>query len=134
MTSKHKPLSIIDEPAPTKEPVRVPMYVKATYCEGHAPMITLDSDTTLRLPNGKRFGVGAIPVGGKGRKVSMGPEIDGPWAFTFGLCAVIDNNPERRKAERDADLMIDEGTLLRIDAKVYRVRIERREYVNLEAI
>jgi len=115
---------------------RIPMYVDSCYVEGHAPHIPLKSDTTLRLPNGKRFGVGAIPVGGKGRKISYGPEVEGPWAFAYGLATCLSGDAsvrDRMAAERDADVLIDEGTVLKIDAKLYTVTIVRREFVELIA-
>jgi hypothetical protein len=101
---------------------------------GHPVYLTLDSDINLRLPNGKRFGVGAIPFGGEGRKVDGGPMVPGPWAFTYGLATVIDDRPDLRKAERDADVLVDEGTVLSIDTKLYKVRIVRREFIELDPV
>lgn len=93
---------------------------------------SLKSHCTLRLPNGKRFGIGCIPEGASGRKVYQGPEVAGPWAFTFGLCTVIDNHPARRAAERDADVLVQDGTALEIDGTVYTVRVVRREFIELD--
>lgn len=109
----------------------IPMKAKTHYCEGHKVTVVLESDAHLRLPNGRRFGVGAIPRGESGRKVSFGPEEPGPWAFTYGLCTVIDNYPDRRKAEYDQDVLVSEGSFLWIDACVYKVEIERKQYINL---
>lgn len=106
--------------------VKIPMY-PSPYENDPA----MKSDAVLRLPNGKRFGVGAIPEGAAARKVYQGPLIAGPWAFTFGLAVVIDNYPERRAAERAKDFEVDEGSLVEIEYKVYQVKVVRREYINL---
>ena len=44
---------------------------------------------------------------------------------------VIDNYPERRKAERDRDILVSEGSMLLIDGVTYRVCVERREFISL---
>lgn len=104
------------------------------YVEGHAPIVFLKSDTNIRLATTfKRFGVGAVPVGGTGRN-ERGIEQPGPWAYAFGLCTVIDNNPERRQREYDADVIVDAGTILMIDAKCYKVIVVRGEFIELHPV
>jgi hypothetical protein len=118
----------------TKPYTVIPMYVDSCYVAGHAPTISLKTDIHLRLASTfHRFGVGAVPVGGTGRNM-RGIDQEGPWAYTYGLCTVIDNYPERRKAEYDADVIVDEGDLLMIDAKCYRVVIVRREFIELQPV
>jgi hypothetical protein len=97
--------------------------------------VTLAGDRKLALKGTyHRFGIGAIPRGFSGRKESFGPEVPGPWAFAFGLATVIDNRPDLRAAERAQDLEVSEGSLLMIDGVVYRVVVERREFIKLVAV
>jgi hypothetical protein len=104
------------------------------YVPGHKPIVTLKSDQTIRLANTfKRFGVGSVPVGNKAFN-ERGIEQEGPWAFAFGLCTVIDNYPERRKAEYDADIIVSAGQILMIDAKCYKVTVVRGEFIQLDAV
>ena len=99
-----------------------------------APHAELRSDVALRLPKGYRLKIGAVPVGSVGRQVHNGPMVAGPWAFTFGLCLVIDNDPARRAAnaaEYATDVCVNDGDTLSIDGHTYRVRIVRSEFVEL---
>ena len=106
------------------------------YCPGRAiTHVTLEGQRSLALKGTyHRFGVGAIPRGFAGRKETGGTEIAGPWAFAFGLATVIDNRPDLRAAERATDLEVANGDLIMVDAVIYRVRVVRREFIELDAV
>ena len=108
------------------------MYPKTNYLPGRPVLVSLASDTTLRLAGTfHRFAVGAVPVGEEARKVTDGPMVEGPWAYAVGLCTVIDNYPERRKAEYDRDVIVDQGDVLEIDSFFYVVHVVRGEFIEL---
>lgn len=126
-----KPILITNATAPYTV---IPMYVDACYVAGHAPTIHLKTDINIRLADTfYRFGIGAVPVGGTGRNM-RGIDQEGPWAFAYGLCTVLDNYPERRKAEYDRDVIVDAGDLLMIDAKCYKVVVVRGEFIELHPV
>jgi hypothetical protein len=86
------------------------------------------SDHVLREPGGRRFGVGGIPKGQTGRKISQGPLVPGPWAFTFGLCTVIDNYggtgaeiERNEKANREHAVL--DGDIVVFDGRKYTVAL-----------
>lgn len=108
----------------------VPMKVKVNYCTGHAPDVSLTTDTVISVA-GRRFGIGAVPRGFSGRKVTDGPLVPGPWAYTYGLATVIDNYPERRAAERARDIEVMDEDKLEIDGVWYKVHCTRFGYVDL---
>lgn len=53
---------------------------------------------------GNRFGLIFVPADCAARKDHGGPEVPGPWASAYGLCAVIDNHggTAREAADRQA--------------------------------
>ena len=75
-------------------------------------------------------GLGYVAAGEKGRKEYMGPLVEGPWAYGFGLCHVLDNNggtgAEQERLRRDGLLHeVSGGELVDIAGTLYRVRIQR---------
>jgi hypothetical protein len=100
----------------------------------HIPMTetksgrALESEHTLRLPGGLyRFGIGAVPLGGEGRKVCGGPLVRGPWAYAVSLCRVLDDDATSPVVEHE----VVNGSLLRIDAETYKVCVYGREHIEL---
>lgn len=85
-----------------------------------------------------RFGVGEVPRGSEGRKVSFGPMVPGPWAYAFGLGTFITSDPNHNSGTESAKLraagvehVVREGSTVRFPSgAVYVVRI-RGEYVEL---
>lgn len=78
----------------------------------------------------KRFGIGAVPRGKEGRRVSHGALVPGPWAFTFGLATVLAANPAMSTgAERQRNIAagieheVEAGDQIRFDDVTYLVTI-----------
>ena len=92
---------------------------------------------TLQLKNTRhRFGIGCVQRGEEARREFQGPMVPGPWAYTYGLCTVIDNygGTGRESAEKLAEgteHIVEDGNLLEIDDVVYEVNVYRREYIRL---
>lgn len=105
----------------------VDMVAEAHYCVGHAPTVTLKGRVDLHLKGTYHyFGLGAMPRGQKGRQVHAGPEVEGPWAYAFGLATVISASAAHREADakkRSEAIEVEQGTILRIDNVSYRVDV-----------
>jgi hypothetical protein len=75
-------------------------------------------------------GIGYVAAGATGRKEFGGPMVEGPWAYGFGLCHVIDNRGGTG-AEMDrlrADGLLFEvagGELIEVAGTLYEVAIKR---------
>lgn len=86
-----------------------------------------------------RFAVGRIAEGSEGRQVTDGPMVPGPWAYAYGLASVIDCHGgtgaeiERNQAEQ-REHEVTEGSRVRIDGVIYRVSVERGEFLNLTEV
>jgi len=87
------------------------------------------------------YSVGSMPRGQEGREYNGGPMEPGPFAWTNQHATVICSDPSRStgaemKRKREAGLVVDVegGDEIIVDEALYRVRIERREYINLELI
>ena len=110
---------------------RVPMVADVTYCEGHAPTVTLKGRVMLSLPTPHGYSlyyhVGAVPRGQSGRKVYAGPMVEGPWAFASGAATCLSASKalnERDAAERAKAIPVQDGSLLVIDNCQYRVEVK----------
>jgi hypothetical protein len=94
--------------------------------------------TLLRLAGTfHQFNAGSVLKGKYGRQLTGGPLVPGPWAYTFGLCAVIHSGSDESKAKERADedartVEVKDGDLLEIDGYFYRVKVDRGEYLNLK--
>jgi hypothetical protein len=116
---------------------RINMIAKVNYVPGSIPSVSLAGVIQIAIA-GKRgiekfFGVGAVPRGSAGRQVHKGPLVDGPWAYAYGMPVCIVADPAARardKQERDDALRVEAGDEIEIDRVIYRVEIERGEYVN----
>ena len=103
-----------------------------------------EGETMLSTNRGRyRFNVGHVPVGEESRKEFGGPMVPGPWAYTYGLCSVIDNHggtgAEIAKAKDEGrGLEVKDGDLLRVAGHVYTVRYSdwhrRGENLKLDAV
>lgn len=103
------------------------------------PMDHGKTKTVLVLPNGKRHGVSFVPRGQSARKTHGGPMVPGPWAFCFPLCVVLANGGgsgreamENRAAGLEHD--VKDGTFVEVDGRLYRVRVIRRDWIELDAL
>ena len=112
----------------------IPVTADKDYC--------VTSDHLLALPAvHKLFSVGGVARGKAGRKVTNGPEVAGPWAWASGCASVIAANPEhgtwgtirRAQAEGRYHEVADGDTIIFDDVE-YRLRIVRREWIELDAI
>lgn len=119
----------------------VPMQAEVLYVDspnGDTPHVSLKGKRDLRLKGTyHRFGVGAVPRGCEGRKEYNGPMVPGPWAFAFGLGAVLSSSQAHRDADaerRATDIEVEAGTVLRIDGIDYKVRVERGEFLKLDPV
>ncbi len=79
-----------------------------------------------------RLHIGYVSPEGKSRRVDFGPELPGPYAYTYPATICITENPEMSTAaesrrNRDADLEWDaeHGDLFRIDGRIYRLTDDR---------
>lgn len=97
-------------------------------------------DHTL-VVNGERYGVGVVPRGQWARKVYQGPLVEGPWGFTYKQSTVIAASYEMSTAgqmERDAAkglvILHQPGDTIEMDGTEYRLIIDRRGYIELEAV
>ena len=91
----------------------------------------LTSDARLSLRGTTfRFGVGAVPMGAEGRKEMNGELVPGPWALAFELATVMDGTVK----DHSADVIVEEGTLLEIDNVVYKVRVDRGQWIELKDV
>jgi hypothetical protein len=116
----------------------VPCVADTLYIPGHEVSVTLKGTRLLKL-NGtyNYFHVGAIPRGQSARKVHGGPLVEGPWAFTHGKATCLTANraiAERDAAERDAALVVEDGSLILVDGVEYRVGVVRGEWLRLDAV
>lgn len=100
----------------------------------------LETDHVIAFKStGKRFGLGSTPEGKSARQVSQGPMVPGPWAYAFGLCVAITADPstgtaaETRRLENENKFhLVEDGDILEIDGQSYKVRVVRREYIELD--
>lgn len=99
-------------------------------------------DTVLQIAGTYfRHGVGAVLEGHSGRKVDQGPRVPGPWAYAFPLCTSISSSPEmgtgadiKRNKAAGVEFTVDEGDLVEVEGVVYRVKLDRRQWIKLEAV
>lgn len=76
---------------------------------------------------GARFGIGAVKEGDEARKVQDGPMVPGPWAYAYGLCAVIDNHggtkaESDRMQESGQEVTVQIGDVVEVDGHRYTVQ------------
>ncbi len=98
------------------------------------------TDHVLNI-NGHRYGVGGIPQGQEGRKVFEGPMVQGPWAYTFELCAAVCSNTkmntgvesQRMQAEK-TEHIVEIGGTLEFAGNTYKVKQGFNNDVNLELL
>lgn len=91
--------------------------------------------TAPRALAGRRFGVGAVPVGQAGNRAIPGSggaveRTEGPWAYVFGLASVIDNAGGTgaeiaRNRAAGVELHAEVGDLLEIEGVVYRIDLPK---------
>ena len=86
-----------------------------------------------------RFGVGFVDKTTTCRRSHHGPELPGPYAYTYGLSSVISANPEmstgaeiKRNLAAGLEHEVKDGDLLRIGDDVFKVRVVRREWIELD--
>lgn len=77
-----------------------------------------------------RLAVGFVGPLGSARQEQGGPLVPGPWAYTFPLSTVIDNNggsgaEARRNREAGIEWTAEIGDLFEIDGDVYRLTDDR---------
>ena len=77
-----------------------------------------------------RHRIGTVKRGDEARQVDGGDMVPGPWAYAFGLCTVISNPPTKP----DPSIDVDDGDVLILDGDRYRVRIDRRQWIELELV
>ncbi len=111
----------------------IPCKAQVSYQPGFAPTVTLTSDRMLAVDSGKGyshyFHVGAVPVGGCGRKVDGGPLVNGPWAYAFGAATVICASKamqEHDAAKRADAIPVVDGSKVIVDTIEYTVAIDPR--------
>lgn len=86
------------------------------------------------------YGFGMIPAGRSGRKETHGPLVPGPWAYAFGLCAVIDNHggtgaDGARGRVEGTCFTVKPGDLLRMaDTLTVVVTLDARRYPVLTVV
>ena len=92
--------------------------------------------TILRIEGLHELMVGFVKEGESGRQVFQGPQVPGPWAYAFGIAAVLTSNYKgkaahlRAKEQRTIDIL--DGDFLRTpDGNIYKVEIFDRQYINL---
>lgn len=120
----------------------IPMTIDDMYdynCDGKGHK--LKTDHILTLPGYRQLGLFAIPRHAEARQEFQGPMVSGPWAGTYGKCAVVtsDKNSgtkhetDRLRAEGKVHA-VESGDFLVMDGVCYRVEVERRQYINLIAV
>jgi hypothetical protein len=88
---------------------------------------------------GAGFMVGAIARDGMARKICKGPMVRGPWAFAFGVAAVIDTRggtARELEEAKKAGLLIEAalGDELEINKGVYRIGRAPNDNIALELV
>jgi len=86
-----------------------------------------------RLRHGDRdFGLGGVTAEGKCRRVYQGPELPGPYAYTFALGTMIAAHPI---ADDNVYHDVEAGDILHLEGTHYVVSIEQRgEFITLRPI
>lgn len=89
--------------------------------------------------NASGWGYGGWTAEGKGRAVDQGPLVQGPYAFAFGLCTVIDNHggtaAEIEQAKAEGRLYhLKAGDNVEIAGTVYKVVLCKRGYVKFAVV
>lgn len=112
-----------------KEAATIHMTAEVNYCEGHAPSITLKGTRDLHVAGSyDYYGVGAVARGQKGRKEFQGSEVEGPWAYVYGLATCLSSSKElndREAARKAASLTVKAGDKIWVDGVQYMVAIAR---------
>lgn len=62
--------------------------------------------------------------------VHQGPLVPGPWAYTYGVAAVLCADP-RGRTNFANDVHVKGGERIIVDGCAYTVAIERRHWINL---
>lgn len=85
------------------------------------------------------YRVGFCRRGYSARQIDSGPLVPGPWAFTFGCAAILDNHGGSRAemdGERANGLLIEAtpGDVLTYDGESYRIEFhpQGREWIELK--
>jgi len=93
----------------------------------------LDGDGVALTLKGthRRYTVFGWDATGEGHVVSFGPMVPGPLAFANERVTGISAHPI---PEKDTFIEVEEGDLLRIRDDVYRVRVDRRQYIELDHV
>ena len=83
-----------------------------------------------------RHMVGCCKRGESARKEYQGALIEGPWAYTFGLCAMITSHDRSDEIanEEKRTIEVETGNQVIVDEVLYEVVVNRREYINLVKI
>lgn len=92
------------------------------------------------LGRGVRLGIGYVPAGSAARQEQGGPLIPGPWAYTYPLASVIDNEggtgaESARGLAAGTEYVAEVGDRFTIAGAVYVLTDSRRfAYPALEAL
>lgn len=97
------------------------------------------SEHVLTCGGGRyRFGLGYVDSTGVCRREYMGPEVPGPHGFAYGLSWAITSDPRmstgaaiRSNEEKGIEHPVEEGDLVRFADDVFRVHIDRGEWIEL---
>jgi hypothetical protein len=94
---------------------------------GRGVLSAEDVILVVRDQRGVGFGLGFVPEGVEARQETGGPMVPGPWAYSYGLPAVLSADGHgsawEREEARKAGLLIEavEGDLLDVDGTLYRI-------------
>jgi hypothetical protein len=86
------------------------------------------------------YGVGYVPTGSKGRQVHAGPEVPGPWGYTFGLATVVSiwggTGADKAREEAEGRLVnaVAGDRLILDDDLTVEVSVDRRRYPHLTPV
>ena len=93
-----------------------------------------DEHTILRIKGTyHRLAVSFVAPGEVARREYNGPMTVGPWAETFGVCAVLSGSRDTlRQSEALRTVEVSEGDVIEVEGIRFEVKIDRGQFINLK--
>ena len=96
--------------------------------------LDLEIVETLQIKGqSSRIGIGFVSEGKSGNKIVAGgatERVAGPWAYTYGLPAVLSAHPVPVE-ERTPTYIVEDGDEITVDGNHYIIKVVRAIYIEL---